>query len=101
MRTIFLSAANAPNGSVNPARSSAQPSRSFMALLFLRRRFRVEVGRELLGRDLGLDAVLRHVDFRDPEDGVEDDLALAVVAPVRVRVAAGETEAPAAVRPIE
>ena len=40
-----------------------------------------------------------HIDFGYPEDGVEDDLAEVVVAPVLMVVAAGEAEAAAAIGP--
>ncbi len=58
----------------------------------LPRRLFVEILRQVVSRDVVLDAVLRHVHLRDPQQRVEHDLALIGIAPVGVRVAAGEAD---------
>src|SRR5262249_31966087 len=52
------------------------------------------------GGRAGGDAVGRDFALGGPDDGVEDELAEVVVAPVEVDVGAGEAEAPAAVGPL-
>ena len=49
--------------------------------------------------DDGFDALGGHFGFGDPEDGIEDDLALIGVAPIGVGVTAGKAETAAAVGP--
>ena len=51
--------------------------------------------------DLGLDALGRHVELGRPEDRVQDQLAEIGVAPVLVGMGAGESEAAAAVGPLD
>src|SRR5262245_27999905 len=57
----------------------------------------VEIGGQIFSSDLVVDAFRRNVDFGDPQQGVQHDLSLVRISPVRVRVAAGEAEASAAV----
>lgn len=58
----------------------------------LTRRFGIEIGFEILGAQCGFNTVGWDLSFRGPEDGVEDEFALAVIAPPSVEMASGEAE---------
>src|SRR5437867_485020 len=63
--------------------------------------FQIQILLELLWCQLRFHAARRHLDFRNPKQGVEDDLPKIGVAPVFVKMAAGEPEAAAAVRALD
>ncbi len=63
--------------------------------------FRIEIRREFPGRHLAEHSPGRNLRLGRPEDGVENDFALVVIAPVFVEMAAGEAEAAPAVRSIK
>ena len=62
---------------------------------------RVQVRFHVFVGDRGLDAGLRYIDLADPQQGIQDGLAVIVVLPVGVEVAAGEADAATAVRALD
>ncbi len=57
----------------------------------------IEIRLEVFRGDLGFHAIGGHFEFRGPDDGVEHQLALVVIAPAGMEMAAGEPEAAAAI----
>ena len=62
---------------------------------------RVEILLQVFFGDCAFHAIRRHFGVRRPQQRIQDDLAEVFVAPVLVKMRAGETEAAPAVRPFD